>query len=290
MTINEVEKNISINNTFVSGKGRVLDKNFNVPINEINNGSKVNEPLMSLSNSVTGESFEIHRSDIYSENSPIYIIKGKTAEGKEFERKLDAWFITPRNCSYVELMVLNQEIGNTSIADKQRTNMLFDNIINYISEKNAKGEDIGKFENYLDKADYSAAANRVMEELMDSGNWDSYLSMTKWKQNIDDYTSVPVYFTRDIVGQTTVERNGVKSTCDFAKVQTQEEMEKEWADRFKNVAKNKKSIREVLKNTYPNAENMLYGVVGSSRVMTFDEYVKDTEEMLRKLFENSNKQ
>ena len=236
-------------------------------VGKLSRGSKVNEPLMSFSNPKTGESVEIHRSDIYSDDTPIYILKGKTAEGEIFERKHHAWIIDPRNCSYAELMMLNQETGNISLGDKQRVDILF--------EKTG-------VRNYLDKADYSTAIKDVMEEYKSSGNWDAYLSMDKWQQSLNDYTSVPVYFDRSIMGQNTMERNGVKGSCSFATVKTAEEMQKEIDDRIKAAEKNGPTLRETLANAFPNAVNSLYSFVGSSVVMTFDEYVKAMEEMLRK--------
>lgn len=80
-------------------------------------------------------------------------------------------------------MVLNQETGNTSAADKQRADILF--------------EQTG-VAHYLDKADYSTAMKDILDEYNKSGSWDSYLSMDNWQQSIKDYTSVPVYFNRDI--------------------------------------------------------------------------------------------
>ena len=141
MSVNCIENNIGINQNIITKK-RVLGKNFNIPIEDINGGSKVNEPLMSFSNSMTGESVEIHRSDVYSDDIPIYILKGKTAEGEEFEKQIHAWIIDPRNCGYAELMVLNLETGNTSLGDKQRADILFEKT---------------EVENYFDKADYSVS-------------------------------------------------------------------------------------------------------------------------------------
>lgn len=267
MNVNGIDNNTGINSNYMTGKKRVLGKNFNNQIEAINRGSKVNEPLMSFSNPKTGESVEIHRSDIYSDDMPIYILKGKTAEGEEFERMHHAWIIDPRNCSYAELMMLNQETGNTSLGDKQRADILF--------EKTG-------VKTYLDKADYSTAIKEVMEEYKSSGNWDAYLSMDKWQQSLNDYTSVPVYFDRSIMGQNTMERNGVKGSCSFATVKTAEEIQKEIDDRVKAAEKNGPTLREALANAFPNAVNTLYSFVGSSVVMTFDEYVKAMEEMLRK--------
>lgn len=268
MSVNGIDNNTGINPNYMTGKKRVLGKNFNNQIGDINRGSKVNEPLISFSNPKTGESVEIHRSDIYSDDTPIYIVKGKTAEGKEFERMHHAWIIDPRNCSYAELMMLNQETGNTSLGDKQRADILF--------EKTG-------VKNYLDKADYSTAIKDAMEEYKSSGNWDAYLSMDKWQQSLNDYTSVPVYFDRSIM-----ERNGVKGSCSFATVRTAEEIQKEIDDRVKAAEKNGPTLREALANAFPNAVNTLYSFVGSSVVMTFDEYVKAMEEMLRKSNEEAS--
>ena len=51
---------------------------------------------------------------------------------------------------------------------------------------------------------------------------------------------------------------------------------------LKRQRKNGPTLREALANAFPNAVNTLYSFVGSSVVMTFDEYVKAMEEMLRK--------
>lgn len=260
-------------NITINSSRRVLDKKFNFALEDVNSGSKVNEPLVSFSNPKTGESVEIHRSDVYSDDNPLYILKGKTAEGEEFERKLHAWIIDPRNCSYAELMVLNQETGNTSAADKQRADILF--------------EQTG-VAHYLDKADYSTAMKDILDEYNKSGSWDSYLSMDNWQQSIKDYTSVPVYFNRDIMQRVTTEQNGVSTvSCSFATVRSIEDIQKEWDERIKEGEKIKTSIREVLKQNYPNAENMTWGIVGSPVEMTFDEFVKYMEEENREWVESN---
>lgn len=97
-----------------------------------------------------------------------------------------------------------------------------------------------------------------------------------------------VYFDRSIMGQNTMERNGVKGSCSFATVKTAEEIQKEIDDRIKAAEKNGPTLREALANAFPNAVNSLYSFVGSSVVMTFDEYVKAMEEILRKSDEEAN--
>lgn len=264
MTISGIESSFDVNNTQRTYGNRVLSKNFNIPIEEINSGSKVNAPLQAVSNPETGESIEIYQSDVYSEDSPIYIVKGKTAEGEEFERKLNAWIIDTRNCSLAEIMVLNAEVGNTSNADKQRAEIVF--------------KQTGA-ENYLDKADYSTAMKEVLDDYSKAGNWDSYLSMDKWQQDIKDYTSVQVNFDRGIM-----QRNGISTdSCSFATLRSIEDIQKEWNDRIIEAAKNNKtSMRDVLKQNYPNAENMKWGIVGSDIEMNFDEFVEYLEEENRK--------
>ncbi len=269
MTISGIESSFDVNNTQRTYGNRVLSKNFNIPIEEINSGSKVNAPLQAVSNPETGESIEIYQSDVYSEDSPIYIVKGKTAEGEEFERKLNACIIDTRNCSLAEIMVLNAEVGNTSNADKQRAEIVF--------------KQTGA-ENYLDKADYSTAMKEVLDDYSKAGNWDSYLSMDKWQQDIKDYTSVQVNFDRGIM-----QRNGISTdSCSFATLRSIEDIQKEWNDRIIEAAKNNKtSMRDVLKQNHPNAENMKWGFVGSDVEMTFDEFVKYMEDENRKWLQSN---
>lgn len=277
MGIGAIGNGIGTNDIIRTNSRRVLGEKFNYSLEDVNSGSKVNEPLMSFSNPKTGESIEIHRSDVYAEDNPLYVLKGRTAEGDSFERTVHAWIIDPRNCDYSEMMVLNLETGNTSPADKARVDALFDNIV-----EKGKEDDEAAVTKYLDKADYSTAMKDVLDEYKKSGNWDSYLSMDKWQQSIKGYTSVPVYFNRDIMNNSsTIERNGVKGSCSFASVKTAEDIMKEIDDRVKAAEKNGPTLREALANHCPNAEKMLYGMVGSSVVMTFDECVRYLEEQFK---------
>ena len=279
MTVGGINNIYGANSVVGSNNSRVLGEKFNYSLEDINSGSKVNKPLYSFSNPETGESVDVFRSDVYSDDNPLYIIKGVTAKGEEFEKPLHAWIIDPRNCNYAELMVLNLETGNTSPADKARVDALFDNV----TEKRKEDGDVEAV-NFLDKADYSTAMKDVLDEYMKSGNYDSYLSMDKWQQSINDYTSVPVYFTRDIVKQVTTERNGISTvSCSFATVRSLEDIQKEWNDKIIEAAKNNKtSMRDVLKKNYPNAEKMKWGIVGSDKEMTFDEFVEYLEEENKK--------
>lgn len=87
---------------------------------------------------------------------------------------------------------------------------------------------------------------------------------------------------RRVLGENFKEQNGVKDFCSFATVKTAEEIQKEIDDRIKAAEKNGPDLREALANAFPNAVNTLYSFVGSSAVMTFDEYVKAMEEIFKK--------
>ena len=131
------------------------------------------DALMSYASPQTGESVNIYKAMNYSVENPLYVIKGLDAEGNEFEDMVDASKINPNNCSFNELMVLNVETGHTSPSDYLRAVAV---------RANADAD------SYFEKADYIAYAQEVMEDYKTLGNWDSYLVMDKWIQNLLDYT------------------------------------------------------------------------------------------------------
>ena len=63
------------------------------------------DALMSYASPQTGETVNIYRSDSYTEDNPIYIIKGLDADGNAYEQEVDANKINPNKCSFNELMV-----------------------------------------------------------------------------------------------------------------------------------------------------------------------------------------
>lgn len=75
-------------------------------------GQKVmlcSDAVMSYAIPQTGESVNIYRADNYSEDNPIYVIKGLDKNGTPYEQEIDAGKINPNHCSYNEMMVLNIE-------------------------------------------------------------------------------------------------------------------------------------------------------------------------------------
>lgn len=130
------------------------------------------DALMSYASPQTGESVNIYKAANYTEENPLYVIKGLDADGNDFEETVDASKINQNNCSFNELMVLNEETGNTSPRDYLRAVAV---------RANADAD------SYFEKADYIAYAQEVMEDYKTLGNWDSYLAMDKWIQSLLEY-------------------------------------------------------------------------------------------------------
>ncbi len=124
------------------------------------------DALFSMGSAVTGESGNVYRADNYSEENPIYLVKGINAKGEEYEQIVDASKINLENCSFIELMVSNVEAGNTS--DKSFLQM------GVIRDK-------ASCSSYFDKANYLFSIYELLKEQEQLGNWDSYLLYEKWK-------------------------------------------------------------------------------------------------------------
>lgn len=131
------------------------------------------DALMSYASPKTGESVNIYRADGYTEDNPVYIIKGLDANGNEYEQEVDASKINPNRCSYNELMVLNIETGNTSPSD----------YLHAVAVRDKAGTD-----SYFEPADYVTYIKVVMKDMQTLGQWDSYLSYDKWIHDIVKYS------------------------------------------------------------------------------------------------------
>ena len=106
------------------------------------------DALMSYASPETGESVNIYRADGYTEDNPVYIIKGLDANGNEYEQEVDAGKINPDRCSYNELMVLNIETGRTSPSD----------YLHAVAVRDKAGTD-----SYFEPADYITYIKAVMK-------------------------------------------------------------------------------------------------------------------------------
>lgn len=132
------------------------------------------DALMSYASPQTGESVNIYHAENYSQDNPIYIVKGLDAQGNEYEHEIDASKINPNNCGYNELMVLNLETGHTSPSD----------YLHAVATRDKSGTS-----SYFETANYINYAKEAMEDMKTLGNWSSYLSYDKWIQSIISYAS-----------------------------------------------------------------------------------------------------
>ena len=83
-------------------------------------------------------------------------------------------------------------------------------------------------------------------------------------------------------------RNATMSANPSFTVTSYEEIMKNWYEQVRvNQEKNYKPLAEVILEGDPQARYRLYRLAGSSKVYTFDEYVRQMEEQIRKLKENS---
>lgn len=139
-------------------------------------GQKVmlrSDALMSYASPQTGESVNIYRSDQYTKEHPVYLVKGLDAAGREFSYEVDASNIDPNRCSYNEMMVLNVETGGNTP----------ENYLHAVMIRDKAG-----VSSYFDQADYLSAGKSVLSDFRTLGAWDSYLSFDRWLQNILAYT------------------------------------------------------------------------------------------------------
>lgn len=177
MGIAGIGNNTAVAENLNHTKNRRVDGAFNKTVMEcVRVGNHAvslrQDALLSYGSPQTGESVNIYRADDYSEDNPVYIIRGLDADGNEFEKEINAGEINPNHCSYNELMVLNVETGHTSPKD----------IIHAVAAR-----DKANIKSYFDKKDYISYANEVMKDYKTMGNWASYLSINKWIKSIMDY-------------------------------------------------------------------------------------------------------
>lgn len=70
--------------------------------------------------------------------------------------------------------------------------------------------------------------------------------------------------------------------CSFATPITKEELFRQWDSQVKANQDKKMTIYEML-SARPFAKELMYSMVGSSKVYTFDEYVEEVKKMIQEL-------
>ena len=127
------------------------------------------DALFSIYDAKTGESANVYRADDYSEDNPVYLVKGMDKNGNEYEQTVDVSKVNPNSCSYTEMLALNAHTGNKSDS-------------NFLSMAIMK--DKANTASYHEKADYLSAAYALMDDMKTLGNWDRYLQYGKWINDI----------------------------------------------------------------------------------------------------------
>ena len=127
------------------------------------------DALFSIYDAKTGESANVYRADDYSEENPLYIVKGMDKNGNEYEQTVDVSKVNPNSCSYTEMHALNTHTGNKSDS----------NFLSMAIMKDKSGT-----ASYHEKADYMAMAHALMNDMKTLGNWDGYLRYSKWINDI----------------------------------------------------------------------------------------------------------
>lgn len=129
----------------------------------------VPDALFSIYDAQTGESANVYRADDYSEENPLYLIRGMDKNGNEYEQIVDVSKVKPNGCSYTEMLALNVHTGNKSDS----------NFLSMAIMKDKAGAS-----SYHEKADWLSAAYALMDDMKTLGNWDGYLRYGKWINDI----------------------------------------------------------------------------------------------------------
>ena len=104
------------------------------------------DAVFSIHHVKTGESANVYRADDYSEDNPVYLVKGTDKNGNEYEQTVDVSKVNPNGCSYTEMLALNAHTGNKSDSNFMTMSILKDKMDGA---------------SYHEKADYMAMAHEL---------------------------------------------------------------------------------------------------------------------------------
>lgn len=127
------------------------------------------DALFSIHHVKTGESANVYRADDYSEENPVYLVKGIDINGNKYEQSVNVGMVNPNSCSYTEMLALNVHTGNNSDSNFMTMSIM---------------KDKAGSASYHEKADYLAMAYELMSDMKMAGSWDGYLRYDKWISNI----------------------------------------------------------------------------------------------------------
>lgn len=127
------------------------------------------DALFSICDAATGESANVYRAEGYSDENPLYLVRGVDENGNEYEQTIDVSKVNPNHCSYRELLALNAHTGNRSDSNFLTMSVLKDKM------KNAS---------YGAKTDYLSVAYALMKDMQTLGYWNGYMRYDKWISGI----------------------------------------------------------------------------------------------------------
>lgn len=64
---------------------------------------------LNLTDNDMPDGYYIYKADDYSEENPLYIIKGMDKNGNEYEQTVDVSKVNPNNCSYKDILEFRKE-------------------------------------------------------------------------------------------------------------------------------------------------------------------------------------
>lgn len=167
------EKAVNRNNTGTNTNAGSTD--FSIKYVQAGSGNKVYldpEAIFSVCHAQSGESVNVYRAGDFSEENPVYIVKGTDGNGNEYEEKIDVSKVNPNHCSYKEMLALGIHTG------KKSDSLFFS--MSILKDKAANAS-------YSEKADYMSMLSELRSDMKTLGNWDGYLRYDKIMTDILEY-------------------------------------------------------------------------------------------------------
>lgn len=180
--INEVNSGIGYQNTSKVKKGQNAEENvketsFSQQVMKCTSagGKKTmlcQDALFSMASFVTGESVNVYKADGFSEENPVYLVKGIDSKGNEYEQTINVSDVNPNSCTFLELSVLNAHVGAKGT----------DSFMQMAIAHSRAGNN-----SFFDRENYNKAVQENLKDYRTMKAWDSYLRCNNWWQGIMDY-------------------------------------------------------------------------------------------------------
>lgn len=169
------KKTVARNTTGTNRNTNIESTDFSIKYVQAGSGNKVYldpEAIFSVCHAQSGESVNVYRAEDFSEENPVYIVKGTDGNGNEYEEKIDVSKVNPNHCSYKEMLALGIHTG------KKSDSLFFS--MSILKDKAANAS-------YSEKADYMSMLSELRSDMKTLGNWDGYLRYDKIMTDILEY-------------------------------------------------------------------------------------------------------